>query len=115
MSLVALSTGHGDAVAREIAGSVEELRGEAFAQAEQERRKLEHAASIFLGDDVSTGSASRLAIRLGKETRIRLGELAHLTIDRSVEDAGGELTLASGPLLFDRTPGAEPKPLHIRS
>jgi FecR protein len=115
ISLVALSTGHGDAVAREIAGSVEELRGEAFAQAEQERRKLENTASIFLGDDVSTGSASRLAIRLGKETTVRLGELVHLTINRSVEDAGGELTLASGPLLFDRAPGAQPKPLHIRS
>jgi ferric-dicitrate binding protein FerR (iron transport regulator) len=102
-------------LARELAGSVEEIKGDAFAEAESERRKLENAAPVFVADEVSTGSASRLAIRLGKDTVIRLGELAHLTIDRFVENAGGELTLKSGPLLFDRTAGAEPRPLRIRS
>lgn len=115
IGLVALSGKPDQALARELAGSVEEIKGDAFAEAESERRKLENAAPVFVADEVSTGSASRLAIRLGKDTVIRLGELAHLTIDRFVENAGGELTLKSGPLLFDRTAGAEPRPLRIRS
>ena len=110
-----LSTRLNPAIARDVAGSVEELKGEAFAQAEQERRSLGNAASIFLDDEVSTGSQSRLTIRLGKDTTVRLGELAHLKIDRSVKNADGDLTLGSGALLFDRAPGAEPKPLQIRS
>ena len=115
LSLVALSTSHGDAFAREVAGSVEELKGEAFAQAEQQRRTLENAAPIFLGDEVSTGLAAKLTIRLGKETTVRLGELVHLMINLAVKNAGGELVLSSGALLFDRAPSAEPRPLHIRS
>lgn len=115
ISLGALAARLGHAHAREIAGSVEELRGDAFAQAEQERRKLENTGLIFLDDEISTGSASRLAMHLGKDTVVRLGELAHLKIDRSVENVGGELTLVSGPLLFDRAPGAKPRPLRIRS
>jgi FecR protein len=115
MSLAALSARLNYAYAREIAGSVEELRGEAFAQAEQDRRNLENTAPIFLDDEISTGSDSRLAMHLGKDTIVRLGELAHLKINRSVENVGGELTLVSGALLFDRAPGAEPKPLRIRS
>jgi ferric-dicitrate binding protein FerR (iron transport regulator) len=46
---------------------------------------------------------------------VRLGEQARLTIDSSIEKAGGELILSSGPLLFDRVPGAEPRPLRIKS
>jgi hypothetical protein len=115
IGLVALSAGADPAFAREQAGSVEELKGEAFAAAENERRKLQDAAPVFISDEVSTGSASRLAIRLGKNTVIRLGELAHLTIDRFMENAGGELTLKSGPLLFDKPQGTEPRSLHIRS
>jgi ferric-dicitrate binding protein FerR (iron transport regulator) len=112
---VALLATPRSSVARELAGSVEEIKGEAFAAAQNERRKLENAAPLFIADDVSTGSASRLALHLGKDTMVRLGELAHLTIDRFVENAGGELTLASGPLLYDHQQGAEPRPLKIRS
>jgi ferric-dicitrate binding protein FerR (iron transport regulator) len=115
MGLAALSAGAGQALARELAGSVEAIKGDAFADAQDERRKLENAAPLFIADQVSTGSQSRLAIRLGKDTTIHLGELAHLTIDRFIENAGGELTLQSGALLFDRAPGAAPKPLRIRS
>lgn len=115
IGLVALATNANPVQARELAGSVEEMRGEAFAEAQQERRKLEISAPLYLTDKVSTGSASRLAIRLGKDTLIRLGELTHLTIDRTIENAGGDLTLSSGALLFDRTAGTEPRPLRIRS
>jgi hypothetical protein len=115
IGLVALSTKPDQAFGRELAGSVEEIKGEAFAEAQNERRKLENAAPLFIADEVSTGSASRLALHLGKDTVVRLGELAHLTIDRFIENAGGELTLASGPLLFDRQVGPQPRPLKIRS
>jgi FecR protein len=113
--LLALASPFRKALARQVAGSVDEVRGEAFAEAEKERRKLESAAPVFLADEVSTGTASRLAIHLGADTIIRLGELAHLVIDRTVENAGGDHTLTSGAVLFDRKAGAEPRPVRIRS
>jgi FecR protein len=113
--LVALYATFGRTFARELAGAVDDVRGEAFAEAQRERRKLENAAPVFLADEVSTGAASRLAIHLGVDTIVRLGELAHLTIDRTLKNAGGDLKLTSGPLLFDRKSGAEPRPVRIRS
>jgi hypothetical protein len=115
VGFIALLAGSRRSFAREQAGSVEEIKGEAFADAQNEHRKLENAAPLFIADNVGTGSASRVALHLGKDTMVRLGELAHLTIDRFIENAGGELTLASGPLLYDRQQGAEPQPLKIRS
>src|SRR5450631_362016 len=85
-------------------GSVEEVKGEAFAELDAVRRTLDRAAPVFLGDEVVTGVASRLGMRLGRDTTIRLGEHARLKIDRFLADAGGEMTLRSGPLLFDRPP-----------
>jgi ferric-dicitrate binding protein FerR (iron transport regulator) len=99
----------------EAAGAVEDVKGEAFAEADTVRRALERTAPVFIGDDVGTGTASRLAMRLGRDTNIRLGEKARLKIDRFVVDAGGEITLQSGPLLFDRPPGSTPAPVRIRS
>jgi ferric-dicitrate binding protein FerR (iron transport regulator) len=103
------------APAAEAAGSVEDISGEAFAEARAVRRLLERLAPIFLGDQVGTGAASRLGMRLGRDTTIRLGENARLRIDRFLLDAGGEITLRSGPLLFDRPPGSVPAPMRIRS
>ena len=105
----------GQAAAAEPAGSVEDLSGEAFAEAHAVRRLLERLAPIFLGDQVGTGTASRLGMRLGRDTTIRLGENARLKIDRFLLDAGGDVTLRSGPLLFDRPPGSVPTPMRIRS
>ena len=99
----------------EAAGSVEDVKGEAFAEADAVRRALERTAPVFLGDEVGTGTASRLGMRLGRDTNIRLGEKARLKIDRFVVEAGGEITLQSGPLLFDRPPGSAPAPVQIRS
>lgn len=88
----------------ERVGSVEDVSGEAFAELEQARRTLERAAPVFLSDEVMTGAASRLGMRLGRNTTVRLGEQARLKIDRFLVDAGGEMTLRSGPLLFDEQP-----------
>lgn len=96
-------------------GSVEEVKGEAFAELDAVRRTLDRAAPVFLGDEVVTGVASRLGMRLGRDTTIRLGEQARLKIDRFLVDAGGEMTLRSGPLLFDRPRRSARAPVQIRS
>jgi ferric-dicitrate binding protein FerR (iron transport regulator) len=54
-------------------------------------------------------------MRLGRDTTIRLGEQARLKIDRFLVDAGGEMTLRSGPLLFDRPPRSARAGVQIRS
>jgi ferric-dicitrate binding protein FerR (iron transport regulator) len=92
------------ASAVERVGSVEDVTGEAFAEIESVRRTLDRAAPVFLGEEVVTGVASRLGMRLGRDTTVRLGEQARLKIDRFLVDAGGEMTLRSGPLLFDGQP-----------
>jgi ferric-dicitrate binding protein FerR (iron transport regulator) len=99
----------------ERAGSVEDVKGEAFAESAAVQRALDRAAPIFLGDNVGTGLASRLGMRLGRDTTIRLGEKARLRIDRFLVDAGGEITLQSGPLLFDRPSGAKSAAVQVRS
>jgi ferric-dicitrate binding protein FerR (iron transport regulator) len=94
--------------AAERVGSVEDVKGEAFAELGEARRTLDPAAPVFLGDEVATGIASRLGMRLGRDTMVRLGEQARLKIDRFLVDAGGDMTLRSRPLLFDRPPGRAP-------
>lgn len=115
VGLMALAPGAARAQQRQRAGSVKDIKGEAFAEAASERRTLAHAAAIFIADQVATGSDSRLAMLLGHDTTVKLGELARVTIDRFLVNAGGEITLQSGPMLFDRRPGAAPVPMTIRS
>lgn len=85
-------------------GSVESVAGEAFAESGSGRRTLDKAVPVFLSEDVVTGVASRLGMRLGRNTTVRLGEQVRLKIDRYLVDAGGEMTLSSGSLLFDGQP-----------
>lgn len=99
----------------ERVGAVEDVRGEAFAELDSVRRTLDRAAPVFLGDEVATGVTSRLGMRLGRDTTIRLGEQARLKIERFLVDAGGEMTLLSGALLFDRPPRSAPARVQIRS
>ena len=109
-------------IAREVqaeneqkAGEVADVKGEAFAEKNSVRRDLEREAPLFVRDQIGTGAASRLTMRLGRDTILRLGEQARLVIDRYLVDAGGEINLESGPLLFDRAVGAPPASLQIRS
>jgi hypothetical protein len=103
------------AESQDSAGAVEDLKGEAFAEKDAKRRALERAAPLFIQDQVGTGVASRLTMRLGRDTTLKLGERARLVLDRYLVDAGGEISLESGPLLFDR-PRPNPKaPVRIRS
>jgi ferric-dicitrate binding protein FerR (iron transport regulator) len=99
----------------EQAGSVEEIMGEAFAEARAQRRVLAPAAPLFIDDLVGTGPDSRLTLHLGRDTTLRLGQKARLTIDRLLVDAGGEITLQAGPILFNRPAGSAPAPTRIKS
>jgi len=97
----------------ERVGSVEDIKGEAFAELQSVSRVLDQAAPVFLNEEVMTGAGARLRMRLGTRTTVRLGEQARLKIDRFVVDAGGEMTLSSGPLLFDGPPHRAP--VQVRS
>jgi ferric-dicitrate binding protein FerR (iron transport regulator) len=70
---------------------------------------------LFINDHVGTGVNSRLTLHLGKDTTLRLGEQARLTLDRLLVNAGGEITLQSGPILFSRPAGSTPARMQIKS
>ena len=98
----------------QAAGTVEEASGEAFADMAGKRRRLERAGQVFVSDQVGTGSDSRLELRLGANTVVRLGEKAQLTINRFLMNAGGEMTLDAGAMLFEKQAGP-PAPVEVRS
>jgi hypothetical protein len=87
------------------AGSVEDVKGEAFAETGSERRQLDRAAPLFIKDKVGTGTDARATLLLGKATTLHMGENTAVTIDRFLVNAGGEITLQSGPILFDGPSG----------
>jgi ferric-dicitrate binding protein FerR (iron transport regulator) len=101
--------------AAERAGRVDEIKGEAFADASNQHRPLEKSSSLYVGDRIETGASSRLTMLLGEDTIIRLGELTHLVIDRFLSTTGGEISLQSGAMLFDRPNGSPPAPIRIKS
>ena len=88
----------------ERVGLVEDVTGQAFGELDSVSRTLDKTAPVFLSEEVVTGAASRLGMRLGRNTTVRLGEQARLKIDRFLVDAGGEMTLNSGPMLLDEKP-----------
>jgi hypothetical protein len=114
-TLLASAAFHAPAHAGDPAGRVEEIKGEAFADASNQHRSLEKASALFVGDRVATGASSRLTMLLGQDTTIKLGEKAQLVIDQFLSTTGGEILLQSGPLLFDRPSGSKPVPVKIRS
>lgn len=101
--------------AADAAGLVEEIKGEAFADASNQHRVLEKSSSVYVGDSVATGASSRLTMLLGEDTRIRLGESVRLVIDQFLSTTGGEISLQSGPMLFERPTGSRPLPVKIKS
>lgn len=103
-----------EALASEKAGKVEEVFGQAMAELRRSRRALGLGESVFVGETVATGEASRMAMTVGEATTIRLGPEARLKIDRFILNAGGVLTLQSGPMGFERPAEAVPQPVTIR-
>src|SRR5262249_7773399 len=49
-----------------------------------------------------TGDGARLRLRLGRRTTLRLGERTQIKIDRYLVDAGGNIDLLEGAILFER-------------
>ena len=93
-------------------GVVEATEGKAWAAGPPDRDLLAEAA-VFLGDSIGTGPQSRLAMQLAGTTRILMGPQATLTIDQYTAEAGGELVLGDGALLFDRDEGAPKTPVQL--
>lgn len=96
------------------AGHVNDLLGDARAELLAARRKLAQGETIFIGDTIITGQASRIGLKIGDSTQIQLGAEARLKIDKFIANAGGTLTLQSGPMTFERPKGATPQPVQIR-
>jgi len=103
------------AAAAQNAGSVKDVAGQAFAGTSAARRTLEPQAAILLGDHVETGDRSRLTLLLGRKTTVRLGERGRVVIDRFLVDAGGDITLQSGPVMVEHPDGGSAGRLRIRS
>jgi len=114
-ALLAASAFSAPSYAADRAGRVEEVKGEAFVDASDQHRALEKSADVYVGDRVATGVSSRLTMLLGEDTTIKLGEKAQLVIDQFLSTTGGEISLQSGPMLFDRPSGSRPAPVKIRS
>jgi ferric-dicitrate binding protein FerR (iron transport regulator) len=87
--------------ADEVVGAVSEVTGEAVAQLNDRRRKLEHKSPLYLGDTINTGAQSRLRAVLKRKTSLRLGANTKVRIDQFLINTGGELVLDSGALLID--------------
>ena len=96
-----------------VAGLVDEAIGLVTAEGKDRQRPLAAQATVFVGDTISTGNASKLAMKLGQETLLRLGELARIKIDRFIVNAGGTIQLNAGPLLLDKAKTTPP--INIRS
>lgn len=96
------------------AGTIEALRGEAFAEGPKPRRALAPTAEVFIGDLVETATNSALTMHLGKTTFVKLGALAKFRIDNFVVDAGGTFDLDQGPMLIDHN-GTKDENLQVRS
>jgi hypothetical protein len=96
------------------AGTIEALRGDAFAEGPKPRRALQPKAQVFIGDMVETAVNSALTMHLGKATIVKLGALAKFRIDSFVVDAGGTFDLDQGPMLIDHN-GGKDENLQVRS
>jgi hypothetical protein len=101
------------AQADNVAGKVAEAVGQVTAEGKDKKRPLAAQATVFIGDTIATGKASKLAMKLGQETDLRLGELSNIKIDSYLVKAGGTIQLNAGPLLLDKPPKAPP--VSIRS
>lgn len=95
-------------------GVVEATEGKAWA-AGPPARDLVAQTMVFLGDEIGTGVQSRLSMLLADTTRILMGPQTTLTIDKFTAEAGGELVLGEGAMLFDRDEGLPKTAVQLRT
>lgn len=91
----------------EPVGSVVASRGEAALERADARSPAAAGAAVMLNDRATTGDASRLDLKLGAATRLRLGANASLKVDQFVGKLSARSTLEEGAVLIDRATGAE--------
>jgi hypothetical protein len=113
LAIVGCSSHAAFAQSDNVAGKVDEAIGVVTAEGRERQRPLTPQETVFIGESVATGSASKLGMKLGQETSLRLGELARIKIDRFIVNAGGTIQLNAGPMLLDK-PKTSP-PVNIRS
>jgi hypothetical protein len=97
------------------AGTIDSMRGDAFAEGSKPRRALQPTAELFVGDLVETKTDSALVMHLGSATFVKLGALAKFRIDKFVIDAGGTFDLEQGPLVIDHNDKVKSESLQVRS
>lgn len=110
--LLALSC---DAVAGEKAGLVQDAQGGVSARTAGTDRPLAAGGEVFIGDTVKTGREARAQLALGQRTTVRMGGQTEIRIDRYLADAGGEIELGGGALMFDRSGEPSADSLTFRS
>jgi hypothetical protein len=99
----------GAARAEAAVGRIGFSQGETFLDRGRDRLPAQEGVDILLRDVATTGEEpSRLDLRLGAATRIRLGAKARLEISHIVPGVAATVTLQDGPALIERGPGAEP-------
>jgi ferric-dicitrate binding protein FerR (iron transport regulator) len=89
-------------------GAVMSAAGSAFLERSASRVPAAGGADVLLDDLALTGEDSRLDLRIGRATRIKLGSRSQLRIDRFVAGASADVELLDGPAYIDHGPGAEP-------
>ena len=90
------------ALAAEPAGQVDTARGLSTGLLNGALRNLEVGFDVYLQELVQTYQAARLGLALGRATHVSLGERTRLKIEKAVVEAGGQLLLERGALLFER-------------
>jgi hypothetical protein len=98
-----------------VAGTIEAMRGNAYAEGPKPRRVLQPMADLFIGDLVETATSSAVTMHLGKVTYVKLGALAKFRIDNFVIDAGGTFDLEQGPMLIEHNSSGKSENLQVRS
>jgi ferric-dicitrate binding protein FerR (iron transport regulator) len=95
------------------AGRVNEVRGSATGDSDNGTRVLSPNADVYVGEKISTAEQSRIEILLGADTKLRLGDMASIKIDRFQTGAGGEITFEQGPLLLDNPSNAAKRSMQV--
>lgn len=101
--------------AAEPAGAVTNASGTVTANAGNAARPLVLGANVFVGETIKTGPESRVTLKLGKRTNLRLGADTSIHIDRYLADAGGDIDLLQGAVLFERKGPPASDPLNVKS
>lgn len=115
LCIVASAFAAPSAQAAEEAGMVRDINGSATAMTGTAVRPLIPRGAVFVDDMVKTGPKTRLGIDLGSRTTLNLGADTTIKIDRYIKDAGGEINLGQGTVVFERRGKPASTELTVRS